>query len=118
MWIKTDAIVGITEASNNLYSAFKVADEHGAAVVMKNNRPVYVIYTPNRFLNTDNIKARIAIREATRSFSSMAYKIYDSGCVLVTRRNKPAYVIFDYKIIKNTPLETIPIVLRKELGDA
>lgn len=111
MWIDTDMMIGITEASSNLYSAFRIADEHGTAVIVKNNKPVYVIYNTDAYkeLNTDNIKIKIAIREATRSFSSTAVKIYEAGCILVTRRKHPVYAIFDYNIVRETALETIPL---------
>jgi len=41
MMIDTKQIITITEANQNFSRATRIADEHGEAVVFKNNRPKY-----------------------------------------------------------------------------
>lgn len=41
MLIDTKQIITITEANQNFSKATRIADEHGEALVFKNNRPKY-----------------------------------------------------------------------------
>ncbi len=41
MLINTKQIITITEANQNFSKATRIADEHGEALVFKNNRPKY-----------------------------------------------------------------------------
>ncbi len=41
MLINTRQIITITEANQNFSRAIRIADEHGEALVFKNNRPKY-----------------------------------------------------------------------------
>lgn len=41
MLINTKQIITITEANQNFSRATRIADEHGEALVFKNNRPKY-----------------------------------------------------------------------------
>lgn len=41
MMIDTKQIITITEANQNFSRATRIADEHGEALVFKNNRPKY-----------------------------------------------------------------------------
>lgn len=41
MMIDTKKIISITEANQNFSKAVRIADEHGDAVLFKNNRPRY-----------------------------------------------------------------------------
>ena len=43
MVINTDNLVSITEANQNFSRVARLVDEHGAAVILKNNTPRYVL---------------------------------------------------------------------------
>ena len=43
MNISTDTIVSITEANQNFSKVARLVDEHGSAVILKNNVPRYLI---------------------------------------------------------------------------
>lgn len=43
MNIRTDTIVSITEANQNFSKVARLVDEHGCAVILKNNVPRYLI---------------------------------------------------------------------------
>ena len=43
MLIDTNSIISATEANQNFSKATRIADEHGQAVIFKNNRPKYVL---------------------------------------------------------------------------
>ena len=43
MNINTKALVSITEANQNFSRVARLVDEHGAAVILKNNRPRYLL---------------------------------------------------------------------------
>lgn len=43
MTIDTDTMISITEANQNFSRVAKLVDEHGAAVILKNNVPRYLV---------------------------------------------------------------------------
>ena len=43
MTIDTNTMISITEANQNFSKAAKVVDEHGTAVILKNNVPRYLV---------------------------------------------------------------------------
>ena len=43
MTIDTDTMVSITEANQNFSKVTRVVDEHGTAVILKNNVPRYLV---------------------------------------------------------------------------
>lgn len=43
MMVNTNALVSITEASQNFSKVARLVDENGAAIILKNNVPRYVI---------------------------------------------------------------------------
>lgn len=43
MIIDTNTIISITEANQNFSKVAKVVDEHGTAVILKNNVPRYLV---------------------------------------------------------------------------
>ena len=48
MNINTDMIVSITEANQNFSRVAKLVDEKGSAVILKNNRPRYLLIDFNQ----------------------------------------------------------------------
>lgn len=43
MTIDTDTMISITEANQNFSKVARVVDEHGTAVILKNNVPRYLV---------------------------------------------------------------------------
>ncbi len=43
MTINTDTLVSITEANQNFSKVARLVDEHGTAVILKNNIPRYLV---------------------------------------------------------------------------
>lgn len=43
MTIDTDTMISITEANQNFSKVAKLVDEHGTAVILKNNMPKYLV---------------------------------------------------------------------------
>ena len=43
MTIDTDTMISITEANQNISRVAKLVDEHGTAVILKNNVPRYLV---------------------------------------------------------------------------
>ena len=43
MMVNTNALVSITEANQNFSKVARLVDENGAAIILKNNLPRYVI---------------------------------------------------------------------------
>ncbi|MFI3330037.1 MAG: type II toxin-antitoxin system Phd/YefM family antitoxin [bacterium] len=49
MTIRTEMIVGMTDANQNFSKVVKVVDENGMAVIVKNNKPKYVLVDFNEY---------------------------------------------------------------------
>lgn len=63
MRIDTNTIIPITEANRNFSKVARMVDEKGAAVIMKNNRPRYLI------LNFDTLEDGTAGDEEVEAIS-------------------------------------------------
>ena len=71
MIIDTRKIISITEANQNFSKAVRIADEHGDAVVFKNNRPKYKLVNLEKEPDmeiTDDEKINIAARRIIDRF--------------------------------------------------
>ena len=53
MQINTNNLVSITEANQNFARLAKLVDENGAAVILKNNTPRYVLMEYSQFQNEE-----------------------------------------------------------------
>lgn len=51
MIIDTKQIISMTEANQNFSKAVKTVDQYGEAVIMKNNKPKYIIADVNQYLD-------------------------------------------------------------------
>ena len=61
MLVNTKTILPMTEANQNFSKVARTVDENGIAVIMKNNKPRYVIVGFDEY---DNINAAMQIRKA------------------------------------------------------
>ena len=48
MLVNTNTLISITEANQNFSKAARLADEHGSAVILKNNVPRYLLIDLSR----------------------------------------------------------------------
>ena len=53
MQINTNNLVSITEANQNFSRVARLVDENGAAVILKNNTPRYVLLEYSQFQNEE-----------------------------------------------------------------
>lgn len=71
MTIDTKQIISVTDANQNFSKATRIADENGAAIVFKNNRPKYKLINlevePDLEL-TDDEKIDIVARRIMQRF--------------------------------------------------
>ena len=61
MLINTKTIVPMTDANQNFSKVVRTVDENGMAVIMKNNKPRYVIVDFDEY---ENIAAAMQMRKA------------------------------------------------------
>ena len=74
MIVNTDYLVPMTEANQNFSKVVRTVDESGLAVILKNNKPRYVVIDFDEY---DAISAAIQMRKA--KIDSMAEKIIDEN---------------------------------------
>lgn len=69
MTIDTNTMISITEANQNFSKVTKVVDEHGTAVILKNNVPRYLVID---FSKAE--KEKVATKEDVLSVSEQLIK--------------------------------------------
>lgn len=58
--VNTNALVAMTEANQNFSKVVRVVDEEGAAIILKNNKPRYVVVGFDEY---DEIKSALQMRK-------------------------------------------------------
>ena len=66
MIVDTDTLISITEANQNFSKVTKLVDEKGAAVIMKNNAPKYIVIEFSRLENSNKAASEAAISLAKK----------------------------------------------------
>ena len=61
MMVNTNTLVPMTDANQNFSKVVRVVDENGMAVILKNNKPRYIVVGFDEY---DEIKAAMAARSA------------------------------------------------------
>ncbi len=83
MTIDTNTMISITEANQNFSKVAKVVDEHGTAVILKNNVPRYLVIDFSKAENfSDGEVKKVANTEDVLSISERLIK-----------QNKEAYEV-------------------------
>ena len=77
MTIDTNTMISITEANQNFSKVTKVVDEHGTAVILKNNVPRYLVIDFNKaekekLANTEDV---LEISERLIKQNKEAYEV-------------------------------------------
>ncbi len=60
MTVSTNTLVAMTEANQNFSKVVRVVDEEGVAVILKNNKPKYVVVGFDEY---DEIKTALQLRK-------------------------------------------------------
>lgn len=60
MTVKTNTLVAMTEANQNFSKVVRVVDEEGIAVILKNNKPRYVVVGFDEY---DEIRSALELRK-------------------------------------------------------
>ena len=74
MTVNTDALVPMTDANQNFSKVVRLVDENGMAVILKNNKPRYVVVD---FEEYDRIAAALQLRK--ERINAAAEKILDEN---------------------------------------
>ena len=61
MMVNTDNLVAMSEANQNFSKVVRTVDESGLAVILKNNKPKYVVVDFDEY---NNISAALQMRKA------------------------------------------------------
>ena len=77
MTIDTNTMISITEANQNFSKVTKVVDEHGTAVILKNNVPRYLVIDFNKAEKEKvaNMEDVFAISERLIEQNKEAYEV-------------------------------------------
>ena len=74
MMVNTDNLVAMTEANQNFSKVVRTVDENGLAVILKNNKPRYVVVDFDEY---NSIAAALQMRKA--KIDSAADKLIDEN---------------------------------------
>ncbi len=74
MMVNTDNLVAMTEANQNFSKVVRTVDESGLAVILRNNKPRYVVVDFDEY---NNIAAALQMRKA--KIDGMADKLIDKN---------------------------------------
>lgn len=66
MLISTDTLISITEANQNFSKVARLVDEKGAAVIMKNNAPKYIVIEFSKIPENDEVADKAAVSLAKK----------------------------------------------------
>ena len=61
MMINTDTIISISEANQNFSKVARLVEEKGAAVIMKNNAPKYIVIEFSKIPESDEVADKAAV---------------------------------------------------------
>ena len=77
MMINTDNLVSITEANQNFSRVARMVDENGAAVILKNNVPRYILMEFSQLENEQQAKDEdiLEISKRMMSKNKQAYEV-------------------------------------------
>ena len=75
MTIDTNTMISITEANQNFSKVAKVVDEHGTAVILKNNVPKYLVIDFSKAEKVANSEDVFAISERLIKQNMEAYEV-------------------------------------------
>lgn len=77
MRIQTRDLVSMTEANQNFSKVARMVDKNGAAIILKNNTPKYILIDYQQFMNDDSeenvdVIARRVLKRNIDAFKELA----------------------------------------------
>ena len=66
MMINTDTIISISEANENFSKVARLVEEKGAALIMKNNAPKYIVIEFSKIPESDEVADKAAVSIAKK----------------------------------------------------
>ena len=66
MMINTDTRISISEANQNFSKVARLVEEKGAAVIMKNNAPKYIVIEFSKIPESDEVADKAAVSIAKK----------------------------------------------------
>lgn len=76
MLVNINNLVSISEANQNFSKVARMVDENGAAVILKNNTPRYVLIDYSKF-QQDAIADDVTVEEAANNILSKHLKAFE-----------------------------------------
>ena len=83
MQINTNTIVSVTEANQNFSKVTRLVDEEGLAVILKNNKPKYIVVSFDEY---DEIKT--AMQNRRKRISDLADELLNENMEALTELAK------------------------------
>lgn len=76
MTVDTNTMISITDANKNFSKVTKLVDEHGSAVILKNNAPRYLVIDFSK-ADTDKLASTNDVLAASEMFLKRNRKVYE-----------------------------------------
>ena len=83
MTVNTNSLVAMTEANQNLSKVTRLVDEEGLAVILKNNKPKYIVVSFDEY---DEIKT--AMQNRKKKISDLADELLSENMEALTELAK------------------------------
>lgn len=77
MTVDTNTMVSISEANQNFSKVARLVDEHGVAVILKNNAPRYIVIDFNK-IEEDMIASDENVLSISKKFMKQNREVYEA----------------------------------------
>ena len=77
MLINTDSLISITEANQNFSKVARLADETGAAVILKNNSPKYVLLEFSQLQKLSDVEEAPSVAEIGKKILARNHRAFE-----------------------------------------
>ena len=77
MLINTDSLISITEANQNFSKVARLADETGAAVILKNNSPQYVLLEFSQLQKLSDVQEAQSVAEIGKKILARNHRAFE-----------------------------------------
>ena len=77
MLINTDSLISITEANQNFSKVARLADETGAAVILKNNSPKYVLLEFSQLQKLSDVQEAPSVADIGKKILARNHRAFE-----------------------------------------
>ena len=77
MLINTDSLISITEANQNFSKVARLADETGAALILKNNSPKYVLLEFSQLQKLSDVQEAPSVAEIGKKILARNHRAFE-----------------------------------------